>query len=460
MSSMLTGLWGRIKNFIFPQAAVQRAFEVTPAVSRTMEQNINLWYAMWINQPPWASKQVVPLGLPSAICRELARPALVEFSANITGSGRADFLNSCFQEAKGGYLRALEMGLALGGVAFKPYLHGDRLLVDATSAAAFQPTRFSPSGVCVGGVFRDKAVEVDGRYYVRLEYHDLEGTTYTIRNRTFHSDANGSIGSEAPLQAVRAWAELQPEITIEHVTGPLFSYFKTPLSNAVDTESQVGVSVYGGAAVELIRQADKQWDGLCWEYKSGERKIFVDDTSANMEQYSRDRLFAFGPFQTSGADFFKEFSPDFRDEPLYRGLQNIFKQLEFQVGLSYGALSDPQTVEKTATEIRSSKQRMYVTVDSIQQALQRTFDGLIYAMDVYASLYGLAPAGGYEVSYEWGDSILNDEDTKNAEYARDMQAVSAGIMNPWEFRVKWFHEDEETAKGMLPGLTGLAGGLE
>lgn len=460
MSSMLTGLWGRLKNFIFPQAAVQRAFEVSPAVSRTMEQNINLWYAMWINQPPWASKQVVPLGLPSAICRELARPALVEFSANITGSGRADFLNDCFQEAKEGFLRALEMGLALGGLAFKPYLHGDRLLVDATGAAAFQPTRFSPSGVCVGGVFRDKAVEVDGRYYVRLEYHDLEGTTYTIRNRAFHSDANGSIGSEAPLSEVRAWAEIQPEITIEHVTGPLFSYFKTPLSNAVDTESQVGVSVYGGAAVELIRQADEQWDGLCWEYKSGERKIFVDDTSANMEQYSRDRLFAFGPFQTSSADFFKEFSPDFRDEPLYRGLQTIFKQLEFQVGLSYGALSDPQTIEKTATEIRSSKQRMYVTVDSIQRALQRTFDGLIYAMDVYASLYGLAPEGAYQVSYEWGDSILNDEDTKNAEYARDMQAVSAGIMNAWEFRVKWFHEDEETAKGMLPGLTGLAGGLE
>lgn len=146
------------------------------------------------------------------------------------------------------------------------------------------------------------------------------------------------------------------------------------------------------------------------------------------------------------------FSPEFRDGPLYTGLQNILKQLEFQVGLSYGTISDPQSVEKTATEIRSSKQRMYVTVDTVQKALQRTFDGLIYAMDVYASLYGLAPEGEYEVSYEWGDSVLNDEDTKNAEYARDMQSVAAGIMNAWEFRMKWFQEDEKTAKKMLPGM--------
>lgn len=460
MPNIFTGLWGRLKNFIFPQAAVQRAFDISPAVSQTMEQNINLWYSMWINQPPWATSQVTPLGLPSAICRELARPVLVEFNASITGSKRADFLNNCFQEAKEGFLRSLEIGLALGGVAFKPYLYGDRLLVDATSAAAFQPTKFDAAGVCIGGVFRDKAVMAGDKIYVRLEYHNLEGTTYTIRNRAFQSDVNNVIGSEVNLAVVPEWAEIQPETTIENVAGPLFSYFKTPIANTMDTESQVGASIYSGSAVDLIRQADEHWDVLCWEYKSGERKIFVEDTNANIEQYSKDRLFAFGPFQTSGADFFKEFSPEFRDEPLYRGLQNTLKQIEFQVGISYGTISDPQSVEKTATEIRSSKQRMYVTVDSIQKSLQRAFDGLIYAMDIYTSLYGLAPEGAYETSYEWGDSILNDEDTKNAEYAKDLQAVSAGIMNAWEFRVKWFHEDEETAKAMLPGLNELAGGVE
>ena len=28
--------------------------------------------------------------------------------------------------------------------------------------------------------------------------------------------------------------------------------------------------------------------------------------------------------------------------------------------------------------------------------------------------------------------------------------LNAGIMNDWEFRMRWFNEDEETAKAALP----------
>ena len=71
--NILTDIWGKVKNFIFPQAAAERVFSVKPVVSQSMERNINLWYAMYVNQPPWADSRVKPLGLPSAICREVAR---------------------------------------------------------------------------------------------------------------------------------------------------------------------------------------------------------------------------------------------------------------------------------------------------------------------------------------------------------------------------------------------------
>ena len=128
------------------------------------------------------------------------------------------------------------------------------------------------------------------------------------------------------------------------------------------------------------------------------------------------------------------------------------RRVEFNIGLSYGDISDPQTIEKTATEIRSSKQRKYVLVSSIQAALEHTFDALIYAMDVYATLYGLAPAGDYEVAYDWGDSILDDQETKDKEFAKDLQLLSAGILNHYEVRMKYKHEDEETAKTALPKM--------
>lgn len=446
---LVNGIVNTVKRFFFPQAVAEREFGAFPAVSLTMEQHIGLWYAMMVNTPPWQNCDVKAVGLPAAICREVARPTLVEFTANITGSKRADYLNENFQTAKENFNRALELGLALGGVALKPYIYGDKMLVDVTGAAWFQPTKFDPSGHCIGGVFKDKPVKVNGTYYVRLESHELNGTTYTIKNKAYYSDSAGSVGADAQLTTIPEWADIEPEVAIENVDGPLFAYFKPPIANTADSNSMCGMSIYGDAAtVELIKQADEQWECLRWEYKSSERKVLMDGTSSTADMFNK-RLFEIGPFSPNG-DFFQHIEPQIRDDAIYRGFQNILRRVEFNIGLSYGDISDPQTIEKTATEIRSSKQRKYVLVSSIQAALAHTFDSLIYAMDVYASLYGLAPAGDYEATYDWGDSILDDQETKDKEFSRDLQLTSAGVMNPWELRAKYFNEDEDTAKAALP----------
>lgn len=448
---LVNGIVNTVKRFFFPQAVAEREFGVSPAVSLTMEQHISLWYAMMVNTPPWQNCDVKAVGLPAAICREVARPTLVEFTANITGSKRADYLNENFQTAKENFNRALELGLALGGVALKPYIYGDNMLVDVTGAAGFQPTKFDPSGRCIGGVFKDKPVKVNGAYYVRLESHELNGTTYTIKNKAYYSDSSGSVGADAQLPDIPEWADIEPEVTIENVNGPLFAYFKPPIANTADSNSMCGMSIYGDAAtVELIKQADEQWERLRWEYKSSERKVLMDGTSSTADMFNK-RLFEVGPFSPNG-DFFQHIEPQIRDDAIYRGFQNTLRRVEFNIGLSYGDISDPQTIEKTATEIRSSKQRKYVLISSIQAALAHTFDSLIYAMDVYASLYGLAPAGDYEITYDWGDSILDDQETKDKEFARDLQLVSADVMNAWELRAKYFNEDEETAKAALPKM--------
>lgn len=448
---LVNGIVNTVKRFFFPQAVAEREFGVSPAVSLTMEQHIGLWYAMMVNTPPWQNCDVKAVGLPAAICREVARPTLVEFTANIIGSKRAEYLNENFQAAKENFNRALELGLALGGVALKPYIYGDKMLVDVTGAAGFQPTKFDPSGRCIGGVFKDKPIKVNGTYYVRLESHELNDTTYTIKNKAYYSDSAGSVGADAQLTTIPEWADIEPEVAIDNVDGPLFAYFKPPVANTVDSNSMCGMSIYGDAAtVELIKQADEQWERLRWEYKSSERKVLMDGTSSTADMFNK-RLFEVGPFSPNG-DFFQHIEPQIRDDAIYRGFQNIVKMIEFDIGLSYGDISDPQLVEKSATEIKNSKQRKYLLISSIQTALGHTFDALIYAMDVYASLYNLAPAGDYEAVYDWGDSILDDQETKDKEFARDMQLVSADIMNAWELRAKYFNEDEATAKAALPKM--------
>lgn len=449
--SFLGNFVNTVRRALFPRAVAEREFGTSPAVSMTMEQQIALWYAMLVNTPPWQDCNVKAVGLPAAICREVTRPTLVEFTANITGSQRADYLNDGFQLAKENFGKALELGLALGGVALKPYIYGDKLLVDMTGAAGFQPTKFDPTGRCIGGVFRDKPVKVNGKYYVRLESHDLTDTVYTIKNKAYYSDSTGSVGAPAPLDVVPEWADIQEEVTIQNMDGPLFAYFKPPIANTADTNSLCGMSIYGDAAtVELIKQADEQWERLRWEYKSGERKVLMDGNTSTANMFDK-RLFEIGAFTADG-DFYQFLNPELRNDAVYKGFQDVIRRIEFNVGLSYGDISDPQTVEKTATEIRSGKQRKYVLISNIQTALEHTFDALIYAMDVYATLYGLAADGEYEVTYDWGDSILDDQETKDNEFARDLQLLNAGIMNDWEFRAKYFNEDEATAKAALPKM--------
>lgn len=460
MFERFRSFWAKLKRVITPSGAIEREFKVAPAVSRAMEQNIGLWYAMYVNQPPWETCDVWSLGLPGAVAREFTRAALTEFSVTVSGSPRADYIHEQMERAALTAIpNALELGLALGGVALKPCLEGDSLIVDFTGATAFTPTAFDGAGRAVSGVFRDVA-KVGDKRYARLEYHGFEWSggdqLYVIRNAAYVCGSDGMPGGEkVDLDTVPQWAELPEEIFLSGIERPLFAYFKRPTENNVDFGSNVGTSIYGGAAVNLIRQADEQWGRLMWEYESGERKVFVDGVASNAKQFKNSRLFEFGPFGGPEGGLFEIFNPEMRDDSLYNGFQRILQRIEFETGLAFGDISDPQSVEKTATEIRSGKHRKYVTVGAIQKALRDALDGLIYAMNAYCDIYQVTPAGNYEVAYTWGDSVLDDPEARRQDKAVDMQEVTAGLMNDFEYRMKWYGESEEEAKANLPGMETL-----
>lgn len=53
-----------------------------------------------------------------------------------------------------------------------------------------------------------------------------------------------------------------------------------------------------------------------------------------------------------------------------------------------------------------------------------------------------------EVTVNFDDSIIEDT---NVERLRDLQEIRDGIMKKWEYRAKWYGEDEATAKKMTEG---------
>ena len=131
-------------------------------------------------------------------------------------------------------------------------------------------------------------------------------------------------------------------------------------------------------------------------------------------------------------------------------MNKTLHKIEFLCGLAYGTFSEPTETDKTATEVKQSKQRSFSTVTDVQKALEKALRNLAYCFDAMATLYELAPEGEYDMSFDWDDSIIVD---REVEFARLMSMASAGMIRN-EYVVAWyFGVSEEEAKKMMPGAT-------
>ena len=80
---------------------------------------------------------------------------------------------------------------------------------------------------------------------------------------------------------------------------------------------------------------------------------------------------------------------------------------------------------------------------AIQSKLKDCLEDFVAGLAFYNGLY----TSGYEFTCNFNDSILTDEET---ERQQDRQDVSMGVMSHLEYRMKWYNEDEATARKNLP----------
>ena len=125
-------------------------------------------------------------------------------------------------------------------------------------------------------------------------------------------------------------------------------------------------------------------------------------------------------------------------------------RIEDQCGLSRGTISDANNVDaRTATELKIVRQRSYATIADNQKALEVCLRDVVRAMDKYADLYGLAPEGDYEVSFEWDDSIVTD---MSQQLEERLALMSAGVFSKQELRQWYFGETEAQAAAAIKKL--------
>jgi A118 family predicted phage portal protein len=456
---------------VLPYKSIETAERIETPLSQEMTLALDEWYNMYLNKAPWLKPDTVKsLNLPAFICSEIARQIILELDWDITGpadadgniaaSPRAEYLKQEFEKLFHDLRARLEQGCGAGGMAIKPYPKNGHIYYDWTTAWELYPISFGDEGELTDVIFRDNYQEGKD-FYTRLERHTVVENGVRITQRAFKSNNKEYIGTEVPLTDIPMWSSLQPEATITDSDGQMFGWFRVAAANSVDVSSPMGASVFA-KATDAIKQADLQYSRLLWEFEGSELAVDVDPAALRAKPGNQrgadgkplmetpklnERLFRGLDLGTD--ETYHVFNPSIRDASLINGLNQILMRVEDLCGLSRGTLSDANTEARTATELRIIKQRSYATIADNQAVLERCLRDVIRAMDKYCDLYKLAPAGEYEVTFSWDDSIITDTEQQMNE---KLALVAQGLMSRVEFREWYFSETTDQAQAAIQAI--------
>lgn len=132
----------------------------------------------------------------------------------------------------------------------------------------------------------------------------------------------------------------------------------------------------------------------------------------------------------SGDDkFFEVFDPAFR--PYTDRLNELYRRLEHQIGTSAGILSEVQTANATATEVRRAMYDTFTIIDDMRSNIEKGLEDFLYSANVLANAYNINSQADFELGFDWDYSLL--EDTQET-FSQLVTANAKGIISDVEIR--------------------------
>ena len=449
--------------------------DVEISISSAMKDAVALWRNIYKDKSPWLDEEngIYSLQLGKTICQGMRVQTLSEMTSEIVSKTDVETANILNYQYQNHVLTKLgdeiEKGMALGSLIMKPYVVNDNIYIDFCVQGTFVPIAYDDDGNIIDVVFPD-IYTVGDTVYTRLERQtfNAQEKKIVIENKCYKSDKkededdNQRLGQEVELETVSKWSDIEPIVTIEDVEKSLFGYYKVPLTNNIDLDSPLGISVFS-PAVNMIQRADEQFSRLDWEYEGGQMAIDVDDTALHSQstyfggqsktrtKMDRTRNRLYRRLDLGAEDTYNVFAPNLRDASYLEGLDKYLTKIEDNVGLARGMISSVESEARTATEIKILKQKTFITIKAHQTSIQHALEDLVYAMSVIAKLYKITKTvGDCEVNTDWKDSILTDT---QEELNQKLQLVGEGILGKAEVRAWYTGEDLETAQDAIDNIT-------
>lgn len=360
-----------------------------------------------------------------------------------------------------------ELAFALGTAAFVPRVVGMEvtgdgpvagsakdIVIDYVTAEHIWPLSWR-NGVISECAF-DSIVNINGEAYCYLQIHRrTDDGLYDIENR-FYKYQNSSVGTEVDPTLVPGFERIPPVVH----TGSgrrQFVIDRPNIANNLDYTIPLGISVYANA-IDSLKGVDVAFDSYINEFVLGKKRVMVKPSA---QQYldgepvfdPDDLAYYVLPEDIEGGAVITPIDMTLRTAEHSEGIQTQLNLLSSKCGFGENHYRFDQGSIATATQVISENSTMFRTIKKHEIILEQAIKELCrIILHLGNAAMGAGLNENAQVTIDFDDSIIED---KTTERNNDRQDLAAGIMNDWEYRAKWYNEDEATAKKMLPKMEDL-----
>lgn len=439
---------------------IKEIFDIEIATSSKMDAAVREGINIYTGNPHWTDKEngIKTINFAKALCSETARLTTLGIKIKIDGSGKAEWMQKQIDKIFFKIREWVEYGCAYGTIIMKPSEEG----IDLFTPDRYVITEYN-NGVITGIVFiYDKKEGND--YYTRLEYHHyIDKDNYTVMNRCFVGGSYNSVSEPVDI-ALTPWNGLKEDANIQGMDMPAYGVFRTPQANNIDINSAVGLPIYY-EAMEELKDLDIAYSRNAKEIYDSRRILLLDSdkmiqTGTAIKDYQNNfesnrkamKLpeYVKNVFGNGKDDFYQEINPNLNTEVRLSGINAILGQIGYKVGFSNGHfVFNENSGIQTATEVEANQQRTIQFIKDVRDRLESCLDGVINGLNMFANLYKLAPAGDYEIIYDFGDITYDIEIDRQ----RWWSYVVQGKVPAWMFFVKFEGFSELDAKAMVAEAT-------
>lgn len=234
---------------------------------------------------------------------------------------------------------------------------------------------------------------------------------------------------------------------------PWFQMIKPNIANNINVNSPMGISIFANA-LDSLQGVDLGYDGYCEEMRLGKARIFLNKKLTHYDESGEYLLFDInetGFYYIGDGDNVDRqpltvYTPQLRVDSFFNGINNALNLLSSKCGFGENHYRFDQNGISTATQVISQNSEMFRTLKKheilINDIIIDICKALMYINNEFTeNNYKFNLDDNIEVKFD--DSIIED---KQNEKANDRTDVNLGVMSLVEYRMKWYSEDEETAR--------------